>query len=113
MGEALNSRYAESKFHFEDPAIPTEKQELVRHFLANGQPVTAAAKAGNVSRDTVYRWLKKDPTFIAALNRARFEQRQVVEAVLTEGAIRAAKFLVSVIENKEAPRGKRCKPRAS
>jgi hypothetical protein len=76
---------------------------LVLHSLSNGQTVTAAAKAGNVSRDTVYRWLKKDPTFIADLNRARFEQRQVVEAVLREGAIRAAKFLVSVIEDKEAP----------
>ncbi len=46
--------------------------------LLSGESVTAAAKAGQASRETVHRWLRDDFEFQAAYNRGR---REIIEEI--------------------------------
>lgn len=46
--------------------------------LLTGATATAAAKAANVHRGTVHRWMKEDPAFIAEFNLARKEMSEAV-----------------------------------
>ncbi|MDB5304343.1 MAG: hypothetical protein JWM97_1892 [Phycisphaerales bacterium] len=58
--------------------------------LAGGSGVATAARAVGVDRHTVYRWMRKDPEFIAALNAWRNQSvqwaREQMVAVLDEAA---------------------------
>lgn len=51
----------------------TPAQSAAVDHLATGSSVTDAAKAANVTRQTVSGWLNHDPNFQAALNRRRAE----------------------------------------
>ena len=54
-----------------DKLTPTQSAAI--DHLATGSSVTDAAKAANVTRQTVSGWLNHDPTFQAALNSRRTE----------------------------------------
>jgi DNA-binding phage protein len=75
-------------------------QEKAVAALLAGQTVTAAAKAAEVDRTTVYRWLRDpyDPTFRVSLDRGRRELRQAMEARLLTLASKAADCLEGVLE---------------
>jgi len=69
---------------------PTPQQEHALECLISGQPITRAAQEAGVDRTTVWRWLKDDPAFQAAYNRARLELQAAVQARLlglTEHAV--------------------------
>lgn len=72
---------------------PTQEKALVA--LLAGQTVTAAAKAAEVDRTTIYRWLHDSyrPDFRLALQRGRQELRQAAEARLMAMADKAADCL--------------------
>jgi hypothetical protein len=60
------------------PPKPDELKDAPAAALAvllAGKTVTEAAAAANVCRQTVHRWLKEDPLFVAELNRGRRELR--------------------------------------
>jgi transposase len=52
--------------------LSIEQENAIEHFL-QGQSDRAVAEAAGVSRQTVWEWRKRDPLFIAELNRQRFE----------------------------------------
>src|SRR5262245_44514608 len=57
-----------------NPTPPlTPPQETALAALLLGKTVTAAAQTAGVDRTTIYRWLKEDFDFLAALNRGRQE----------------------------------------
>jgi hypothetical protein len=66
----------------EDGLSPAQEQVLMA--LLAGRTVTDAAKAGNVDRTTVYRWLRRPDlyTFRSVLDRKRLELRQAMSARL-------------------------------
>jgi hypothetical protein len=69
---------------------PTPQQEQAIEGLLSGQGITRAAREAGVDRTTVWRWLKDDPAFQAAYNRARLELQAAVQARLlglTEHAV--------------------------
>lgn len=73
--------------------------------LLAGQPVTAAAGAADVARETVHRWLKDDFQFRAAYNAARNELRdawRVKLDSLAEKAIHAVERAISANDAKAA-----------
>lgn len=66
------------------------RQYKVIEALVAGETAESAAKAGRVHRSTVYRWLRDDFEFQAALNQLRRVVRQSVDArlvLLTEKAV--------------------------
>lgn len=83
----------------------SKQQQIVLQCLLGGQSVTEAAEAAKVDRSTVYRWLRDDYDFQAAINRGRREVQlaipnsitsivepaiQVVRAAIQRGDVRAA-----------------------
>jgi len=74
-------------------------QEKAVAVLLAGQTVTAAAKAAEVDRTTIYRWLRDpyDSAFRVALDRGRRELRQAMEARLLALASKAADCLEEVL----------------
>src|SRR4051812_6313270 len=80
------------------PGLPSVPQEKVLAALLSGSCVTTAAKAGDVDRATVHRWLSDDPVFIAAYNALR---REMVDSVrqeiryLASGAVKALRAVLT------------------
>jgi hypothetical protein len=61
--------------------LSSAKLTVIEALLA-GSTVTDAAKAGGVSRGTVYDWLRTDVEFVAELNARRRELREALTAKL-------------------------------
>lgn len=73
------------------------EQTAVLLGLLSGHPVTSAARAGGVSRTTVYKWLNEDPAFVAEYRRCREELRVAGRAAvlsLTSQAVRTLRELL-------------------
>ena len=85
--------------------------------LAGGKSAIEAAVAAGVSRMTIYRWQHKNSEFMAALSICRqqlhdtFSRRlstmhdkalSVIAALLDKGDFRAAKLVVTFVENQAA-----------
>jgi aminoglycoside phosphotransferase len=68
--------------------LSIEQENAIEHLL-QGQSDKAAAEAAGVSRQTVWEWRKRDPLFIAELNRQRFEMWQEARERLKSLANRA------------------------
>ena len=85
------------------PSLPSVPQERVLVALLGGASVTSAAKAGNVDRATVHRWLAEDPAFIAAYNSYRMEMVDAVRQEIRFLASEAVKALRTVLTDKETP----------
>lgn len=76
-----------------DALSPAQEKALAA--LLAGQTVTKAAKAADVDRTTVYRWLRDPyrPAFRVALDQGRREMRQAVQARLLALTNKAADCL--------------------
>ena len=73
------------------------KQELVLAKLMSGLSIARVSKQVKVSRATIYRWKNDDLNFIAALNRAKRDLREVAHARLSLLALDAIECLESCI----------------
>jgi hypothetical protein len=82
------------KITADSPAGLDRKQLAALESLVSGATITAAGKAAGVSRRTVWRWMRSDPNFQAALNRARQEMRTSAEIRME----RLAELAVDVVE---------------
>jgi hypothetical protein len=64
----------------EDVGLPPVQEKALAALLA-GKTVVAAAADANVSRESVFRWLR-DPVFVAAYNTAKIDLRDAARAEL-------------------------------
>src|SRR5271165_2713675 len=55
------------------PAMISPAQSLAVAALVNGSSITQAAEKAGVTRETVSRWVHRNPAFIAELQNARAE----------------------------------------
>jgi hypothetical protein len=85
------------------PGLPSAGQDRVLGALLTGATVTEAAKAGNVDRATVHRWLSDDPVFIAAYNSYHIEMVEAVRQEVRFLAADAVKALRSVLTDEATP----------
>jgi hypothetical protein len=85
--------------HIADPPPLTSVQQCVVEALAAGSTITDAAKAHDVHRMTVYRWMKTLPQFSAALHRARVEFILARRDDLYHLSHRALETLLTVLDN--------------
>jgi hypothetical protein len=85
--------------HTVDPPPLTSVQQCVVDALAAGSTITDAAKAHDVHRMTVYRWMKTLPQFSAALHRARVEFILARRDDLYHLSHRALETLLTVLDN--------------
>ena len=67
--------------------------------LMTGSSVTDAAKAANVSRGTIHRWLSEDFKFQAELSRRRRDLQMVVDSSLLAIAHRATEVVAAAVES--------------
>jgi hypothetical protein len=74
------------------------QQLLVLEQLIAGATVTEAARAAQVSRSTVHRWLRDDFGFQAALNRGRAELQQSINRTLLAIAHRATQNVANAVD---------------
>ncbi len=65
--------------------------------LLTGASVTAAAKSGQVSRETVHRWLREDFTFRAVYNKGRREILEEIQDTLLATARQAADTVAKAV----------------
>jgi AcrR family transcriptional regulator len=80
------------------PAGLSEPQIAVLQLLAAGRTLTEAAKGANVSRTTIYRWLREDQMFIVAQQRIREQMRRVIKmdvAAMAEDALLNVRMAIS------------------
>jgi len=63
-------------------AIISAAQSLAVEALASGSTVTEAAEKAGVARETVSRWVHRDPEFIAELQNRRAEMAAQVRCAL-------------------------------
>jgi hypothetical protein len=68
--------------------LSVEQENAIEHLL-QGQSDRTTAEAVGVSRQTVWEWRKRDPLFIAELNRQRFEMWEEARERLKSLANRA------------------------
>ncbi len=67
--------------------------------LLSGDSVTDAAKAGQVSRETVHRWLREDFEFQAVYNQGRREIAEEIQDVLLVTARQAADTVADAVRS--------------
>jgi transposase-like protein len=87
-----------------DDAV-TPAQEHAIQALISGETITSAAKAANVSRQTVHRWLRQDFKFQAKLNAARADLRQESEDRLFGLAAEAIRVVDLALQEGDATVG--------
>lgn len=75
----------------------TARQAKFLPVLVASPTYTAACKAGRVSRDTLYEWLK-DPTFKAELDRQRAELVAQGLALLSQSVVKAVETLAGLLD---------------
>lgn len=71
--------------------------------LAAGATVTKAAKAAQIDRTTVYRWMR-NPDFLAALNALRADMREAAWVHLEALVALALDVIVDHLKKKKDPR---------
>jgi len=86
------------------PVFGPSKERVIEG-LVGGKSITAAAKAGKVSRQTVHRWLRDDFEFQAELNSARADLRVETENRLFALAIEAIGAVENAIQQGDASVG--------
>ena len=77
--------------------LKTKHIEVIS-LLARGQSVTKAAKATNITRATIYNWLKNDE-FVARLNTLKNEQLESTRTQIQYSASVAVDTLINVMQN--------------
>jgi phage terminase small subunit len=70
------------------PISPVQRQCM--EYMQGGGSVTDAARFAGVSRSTVYRWMKNDPVFVAAMNEWKNEAVENARSRLVAMTNRAA-----------------------
>jgi phage terminase small subunit len=83
--------------HLESESTLTARQVKFLPVLLASPTYTAACKAGRVSRDTLYEWLK-DPAFKAELDRQRAELVAQGFALLSQSVTKAVETLVGLLD---------------
>jgi hypothetical protein len=74
-------------------------QSLAVEALASGWTITAAAKEAGVARETLSRWVHRDPQFIAALQNARAEAAAQTRCALESLGKRSVEVLREAIQS--------------
>lgn len=91
-----------------DNKLSPRKRKAIEALLS--QPnVTAAAKMTGIHKDTIYRWLKVDPDFKAALNDATSQALNALSISLVGLASESIKALQEIITDKKSSPGSRLK----
>lgn len=75
----------------------TPAQLQVLQGLLAGESVTAAAKSGHVSRETVHRWFREDFAFQAAYNKGRREILEEIQDTILATARQAADTVAKAV----------------
>ena len=83
----------------------TTPQLLAVSVLVAGDTMTAAAEAAGVDRSTVYRWLRDDFAFQAAVNAGRHELQEEIRGKLFRLAVDAADTVAAAIRAGDARTG--------
>jgi hypothetical protein len=81
----------------------TPAQSLAIAALVGGSTVTEAAKKAGVSRETVSRWVHRNPEFIAELQNARAEMAAQIRCALEALGKRSVAVLQEGLENASIP----------
>ena len=79
-------------------SIDKIKKDKVLNALINSKDITQAAKTANVSRKTIYSYLK-NREFIEAYNNLKYIQTRDIIEKITQGANLSAEFLNSSISD--------------
>lgn len=99
LRSTLNGR----EFHNDTQITGQEKlspvQLQVLQALLSGESVTAAARAGQVSRESVHRWLREDFDFQAAYNQGCREISKEIQDVLLITARHAADKVAEAVRS--------------
>jgi transposase-like protein len=77
----------------------TPQQALAVELLLKGATVTATAQQIGVGRETVHRWLRKEWTFVAALNAAKKELRDAAASRLFAAVEKASENIAHAVES--------------
>lgn len=83
----------------------TSPQLLAVAALVAGDTMTASAQAAGVDRSTVYRWLRDDFDFQAAVNAGRHELREEIRGKLFKLAVDAADAVTAAVRGGDARTG--------
>ncbi len=75
------------------------KQVSAIEALAGGCTVVDAARASDVRRETIHRWLRKDHEFQGALNRVRRSMQRAIDDRLRSAAVGAANNVAKAVES--------------
>ena len=78
------------------------KKDKILHALINSKDIKEAAKTANVSRKTIYSYLKNRDFIEAYNNLNRIQMREIIEKITT-GAIISADYLISSIKDNSVP----------
>ncbi len=86
----------------ENISIGKIKKDKVLNALVNLKDITEAAKNANVSRKTIYSYLKNRDFIEAYNNLNRIQMREIIEKI-TDGAAISADYLISAINDNSVP----------
>ena len=78
------------------------KKDKILNALINSKDITEAAKIANVSRKTIYSYLKNRDFIEAYNNLNRIQMHEIIEKITT-GAIISADYLISSIKDNSVP----------
>jgi hypothetical protein len=109
MAEAIYMGRDELQQNAAPPTMPSVAQERALASLLGGASVTAAAKAAEVDRATLHRWLSDDATFIAAFNSYRVEMADALRQEIRFLGAEAVRTLRSLLTGEETPAAIRLK----
>lgn len=77
--------------------------------LASGASMTTAAESAGVCRQTVHRWMRDDPEFVAALNAARTDAVAAIRGEFRGLATEAVATVRDILGSPNAPAAVRAK----
>lgn len=86
----------------ENISIGKIKKDKILNALVNSKDITEAAKNANVSRKTIYSYLKNRDFIEAYNNLNRIQMREIIEKI-TDGAAISADYLISAINDNSVP----------
>ena len=89
------------------------KKDNVLQALLTTQNVNEAAKAAGVSRKTIYTYMNTDSELLLAYRDAKREQLRILSERMSDGATKATEYILSLIDNEEAPATARLKASVS
>lgn len=81
----------------DEGSTPTARQAQFLPVLLSSPTYTEACRRGQVSRDTLYEWLR-DPAFKAELDRQRTELSAQGLALLSQSVVKAVETLASLLD---------------